>query len=66
MKTSDFTFRKKTLLEELNAYKNNKHISLTLYNKALCYLNNGYSFQFYVDTSKKPFKVIKVKKISLT
>jgi hypothetical protein len=55
-----FNFKNATLLQELNAYKNGKHINLKLYNKALSYLNNGYSYQLVVDSSKEPIKVLKV------
>lgn len=57
-----FTFKNATPLQELNAYKNGKHINKTLYNKALSYLNNGYSYQLIVDNSKEPIKVLKVLK----
>jgi len=57
-----FTFTNATPLQELNAYKNGNHINKTLYNKALSYLNNGYSYQFIVDSSKEPIKVLKVLK----
>jgi hypothetical protein len=57
-----FYFRNATPLQELNAYKNGKHISLTNYKKALQYLNNGFSYQLIVDSTKEPIKVLKVLK----
>jgi len=57
-----FTFTNATLLQELNAYKKYKHINKALYSKALSYLNNGYSYQLIVDSSKEPIKVLKVLK----
>jgi hypothetical protein len=57
-----FTFKNATPLQELNAYKNGKHINLRLYKKAVSYLNNGYSYQLIVDSSKEPIKVLKVLK----
>lgn len=61
-KTMNFTFRNSTPLQELNAYRKGNHINLTLYKKALSYLNKGYSYQFVVDSSKEPIKVLKVLK----
>jgi hypothetical protein len=57
-----FYFRNATLLQELNAYKKGKHISLTHYKKALQYLNSGFSYQFIVDSSNEQIKVLKVLK----
>ena len=55
-----FYFRNATPLQELNAYKKGKHIGLTNYKKALEYLNNGFSYQLIVDSTKEPIKVLKV------
>lgn len=57
-----FNFRNVTPLQELNAYKKGNHINSTLYKKALSYLDNGYNYQFIVDSSKEPIKVLKVLK----
>ena len=57
-----FNFRNSTPLQELNAYKKGMHISLSNYNKAMRYLNKGFSYQFIVDSSKEPIKVLKVLK----
>ena len=57
-----FNFTSATPLQELDAYKNGKHMNLKQYNKALSYLNNGYSYQLIVDSSKEPIKVLKVLK----
>ena len=57
-----FYFRNATPLQELEAYKKGKHISLTNYKKALEYLNSGFTYQFIVDSSKEPIKVLKVLK----
>jgi hypothetical protein len=55
-----FNFKNATPLQELNAYKNGNHINLKLYNKALSYLNNGYSYQLVVDSTKEAIRVLKV------
>ena len=51
-----------TPLDELNAYKNGKHINTSLYKKALSYLDNGFSYKLIVDSSREPIKVVKVLK----
>jgi hypothetical protein len=57
-----FNFRNSTPLQELEAYKKGMHMNLTQYKKALAYLNNGYSYQLIVNSSKEPIKVLKVLK----
>lgn len=57
-----FTFKNATPLQELNAYKKGMLMTLKQYNKALSYLNNGYSYQLIVNSSKEPIKVLKVLK----
>ena len=57
-----FYFRNANPLQELNAYKKGTKMSLTQYQKALSFINEGYSFQLVVDSRKEPIKVVKVLK----
>jgi hypothetical protein len=64
LNTMIFNFKNSTELEHLKALRKNGNINLTLYKKAISYLNNDCNYQLFVNniTDYKVIKVLKVKK----